>query len=104
MTDIHSHIIFDVDDGSKSIEESLKLLKMLNDVGFDNVIMTPHYIEDTEYCSYNPEKLEKLNILREEAKKNNININLYLGNEIFINDHIPESINEGKIYTLNNSK
>jgi len=104
MTDIHSHIIFDVDDGSKSIEESLELLKMLKSVGFDNIIMTPHYIEDTEYCSYNPEKLEKLAILREEVKKHNIDINLYLGNEIFINDHIIEGIQEGKIYPLNNSK
>ena len=104
MTDIHSHIIFDVDDGSKSIEESLELLKMLKSVGFDNIIMTPHYIEDTEYCSYNPEKLEKLAILREEVKKHNIDINLYLGNEIFINDHIIDGISEGKIYPLNNSK
>ena len=104
MTDIHSHIIFDVDDGSKSIEESLELLKMLSSVGFNNVIMTPHYIEDTEYCSYNSEKLEKLNILRDEVKKHNIGINLYLGNEIFINDHIVEGIQEGKIYTLNNTK
>jgi len=104
MTDIHSHIIFDVDDGSKSIDESIQLLKMLKSVGFDNVIATPHYIENTEYCSYNPEKLEKLAILREELAKQNVGINLYLGNEIFINDHIIESIQEGKAYSLNNSK
>ena len=60
MTDLHSHIIFDVDDGSSSIEESLQLLKGLKSVGFDNVIMTPHYIEGSEYCSENNEKLEKI--------------------------------------------
>ena len=104
MTDIHSHIIFDVDDGSKDIEESIALLKELKKTGFDNVIMTPHYIEGTDYCSYNEEKLTKLNILRDEVKRNNIDINLYLGNEIFINDHIIEGITENKIYTLNNTK
>lgn len=104
MTDIHSHIVFDVDDGSKSIEESLELLKMMKDTGFDNAIMTPHYIEGSEYCSYNPEKLEKLAILRDEVEKHHIGINIYLGNEIFINDHIIEGIQEGKIYTLNNTK
>ena len=104
MTDIHSHIIFDVDDGSKDINESIALLKELKSVGFDNIIMTPHYIEGTNYCSYNDEKLTKLNILRDEVKKQNIDINLYLGNEIFINDHIVEGITENKIYTLNNSK
>ena len=104
MTDIHSHIIFDVDDGSKDINESIALLKELKSVSFDNIIMTPHYIEGTNYCSYNDEKLTKLNILRDEVKKHNIDINLYLGNEIFINDHIIDGINENKIYTLNNSK
>ena len=29
MTDIHSHILFNVDDGSKNIEESITLLKKL---------------------------------------------------------------------------
>ena len=104
MTDIHSHIIFNVDDGSKSVEESLELLKMLKSVGFDNVIMTPHYIEGSEYCSLNREKLEKLAILKEEVKRHHIDINLYLGNEVFINDHIVEGIKEGKIYTLNGSR
>ena len=31
MTDIHSHIMFGVDDGSSSIEESLNLLRELKD-------------------------------------------------------------------------
>ena len=104
MTDIHSHIIFDVDDGSSSIEESIKLIKELKNAGFDNIIMTPHYIEGSEYSSENEEKLTKLALLKEEVKKQNIDINLYLGNEIFINDHIIEGIKEDKIYTLNNSK
>ena len=45
MTDIHSHIIFDVDDGARTIEESIELLKMMADAGFKNVILTPHYIK-----------------------------------------------------------
>lgn len=104
MTDIHCHILYDVDDGSVSIEESLELLKAMKEVGFNNIIMTPHYIENTNYCSLNNEKLTKLNILREEVKKHNIDINLYLGNEIFINDHIVEGIKKNEIYTLNGTR
>ena len=104
MTDTHCHILYGVDDGSVSIEESIELLKTMKEVGFDNIIMTPHYIENTNYCSLNTEKLSKLEILREEVKKQNIDINLYLGNEIFINDHIAEGIKENRIYTLNGSK
>lgn len=104
MTDTHCHILYGVDDGSINIEESLELLKAMKNAGFNNIIMTPHYIENTDYCSLNPEKLSKLNTLREEVKKQNLDINLYLGNEIFINDHIPEGIKDNRIYTLNGSK
>ena len=46
MTDIHSHILFDVDDGSRNLEESIELLKMMQEIGFKNIILTPHYIFD----------------------------------------------------------
>ena len=104
MTDIHSHLIYDVDDGSSSVDESIQLIKGLHDVGFDNIIMTPHYIEGSEYCSYNHEKLEKLEVLRQAVRENGIKVNLYLGNEIFINDHIIGDVIANKIYTLNDTK
>lgn len=104
MTDIHSHILFDVDDGSKSIEESIELLKRMHKIGFDNVILTPHYIKGSEYSSENLEKKQKLKELKEELSNQNININVYLGNEIFINNEIYELIKEGQIHTLNNTR
>lgn len=104
MTDIHSHILFGVDDGSSSIEESIELLKKMSSVGFNKVILTPHYIESSDYTAENKEKLEKLEILKKEVKKNNIDIKIYLGNEIFINKELVNYIEDNKIYSLNNSK
>ena len=104
MTDIHSHILFDVDDGSKSIEESITLLKKMKEIGFNNVILTPHYIKDTEYSAENKEKKIKFNQLKEVLNENNIDINIYLGNEIFINKEIYELIKTAKIHTLNNTR
>ena len=104
MTDIHSHILYDVDDGSKSIDESIKLLEGLKDVGFDRVILTPHYIHNDTYCTDNKEKLDKFNILKDKIIENNIGIDIYLGNEVFISDNILSNIEKGNIYCLNNSK
>lgn len=104
MTDIHSHILFGVDDGSSSLEESLKLLKKMESVGFNNIILTPHFIEDSRYQALNDEKLARLTALKEAAINAGIQVNLYLGNEIFVNDHIPDLINEGKVYPLNGTK
>ena len=74
MTDIHSHLIYGIDDGARSLEESIELIKKLSSIGFDNLIITPHYIEDSEYSASNEIKEEKLEIIRDELKKNNINV------------------------------
>lgn len=48
MTDFHSHILPCMDDGSKSVEESLKMLKMLSEQGVDRVVATPHFYANNE--------------------------------------------------------
>ena len=61
MTDTHSHILFGIDDGSKSLEESLEIINKLSFLGFNNIICTPHFIEGTKYCANNEEKENLLN-------------------------------------------
>jgi len=103
MTDIHSHLLYDVDDGSRSIEESIELLSRMKQIGFDNVIITPHYIENSDYNSKNLEKEKKLKELRKCLSEKSIDINIYIGNEIFINENIISLIEDGSIETLNNT-
>lgn len=43
MTDYHSHILPQMDDGSKSVEESLALLHEEVRQGIRTVVMTPHF-------------------------------------------------------------
>lgn len=42
MTDIHSHILFGVDDGAPDYEESVRMLKEAKNAGFHTIIATPH--------------------------------------------------------------
>ena len=48
MIDWHSHILPKVDDGSKSVEESLAILRELKLQGVDTVIATPHFYANDE--------------------------------------------------------
>ena len=41
MIDIHNHMIFDVDDGSRSIEESVEIIKKMSEYGYTDIILTP---------------------------------------------------------------
>ena len=45
--DNHSHILFGVDDGVKTPEESLSILDFLEAQGLKNLWLTPHIMEDT---------------------------------------------------------
>ena len=46
MIDFHSHIIPEIDDGSRSIEETMLLLEEAEKAGFTKIISTSHYLED----------------------------------------------------------
>lgn len=104
MKDIHSHILPGIDDGSISVENSLNLIKHLSSIGTTDLVLTPHYIYDTKFICDNTKKTELFENLKSLVKENNININLYLGNEIFINDNIIDLLNDNKITTINNTK
>jgi len=48
MIDFHSHILPGIDDGSRSVEESLEMLDRLSKQGISKVIATPHFYADNE--------------------------------------------------------
>lgn len=103
MTDTHSHILFNIDDGSNNIEESIAILKEMAEVGFKHVILTPHYIEGTEYSAPNEEKDIKFALLEKRIKEENLDITIHLGNEIFLHNNLIASIEGAKCYGLNKS-
>jgi len=104
MKDLHSHILYDIDDGARSLEESLEILKKAFNNGVTDIVLTPHYIKDSMYDVNNQEKIKKLKKLQEELKRNKIDINLYLGNEVYVDDEIVELIENDYIKTINDSR
>lgn len=104
MTDVHSHILFGIDDGSRTISESVELLKKLKSVGFNNVILTPHFILDSTYNSNYESNIKIYNELKERLISENIDINIYLGNEIFIDKNVPTLLEKNIITSLNGTK
>ena len=99
MVDIHSHILFGVDDGAKDIEESIELLKQAVSVGYTDIVCSSHYyIGLYENKGY----LINFNLLQEEIKRLDIPINVYLGNEFNLDSEYFS--HSEKINSINNSK
>jgi protein-tyrosine phosphatase len=45
FVDIHSHLLPNIDDGSKNINETISLIKKMKSIGFDQFTTTPHVIK-----------------------------------------------------------
>ena len=99
MIDLHSHIIPNVDDGSRTINESIEILNEAKKVGFSDVILTSHYISD-----YNETNAEELVILKEKLQEKINDISLHSGMEIYIDEKIAELIPSKKVLTLAGSR
>lgn len=104
MVDLHSHILPNIDDGSKSKKESLAILKKASENGITDIVLTPHYILGSAYNSAKKKNEELLNDLKETLRKENIPLNLYLGNEIYIDDSLVKKLKEGVFSSLNDTK
>ena len=104
MKDIHSHLLYGIDDGSKNIDQSIPLLKGLEKEGVTDLMLTPHYIENSKYNCNNLEKQQIFEELSKRAEEENIKIKLYLGNEVFFTPNMISLIEKDEIKTLNNSK
>ena len=102
MIDFHTHILPNIDDGSKSIEETFNLIEEAEKVGFEGIILTSHYIENY-YETDEPEREVWLNAIIENLKVKRKKTDLYLANEIYLSENIMSLLEEGKASTINNS-
>ena len=85
--DCHSHVIPGVDDGSRNMNESLAMLRMLAELGVRHLVATPH-IFPTRYPN-EPEGLRPcFDALTEATKVAEIDIKLELGAEHYLDDSL----------------
>jgi len=103
MVDIHSHIIWGVDDGSKSREMTIKMLEIAQRGGTCKIVATPHFLPERYYLSFNSIKKEFENV-KSMLKEEGLDIEVYLGQEVYFTKNILEDYEKGLIGTINNSR
>ena len=103
MIDIHSHIVFDVDDGPESIEESKNLLREAYSQGVRTIVSTSHRRKG---MFETPEEKIATNFLmvREMAKEVADDLIIAYGAEIYYTPDIVEKLEKKLIPTLNDSR
>lgn len=99
VTDIHSHVLFGIDDGAKTILDSEFLMTFLLKLGFKNVIATPHTINgvwDNTLEGINQKYQEVTKVLPEISRK----LNLKVASEYMLDDSFTQRFQTEKLLTL----
>jgi protein-tyrosine phosphatase len=103
MVDIHSHIIPGVDDGSPDLPTTLSMLRRAVESGTKSIIATPHY-----YRGFFANDYGKVTAFVDDLKRNanteGIEIDIYPGQEVFLDRHTVEMYRNGIIRGLNGSR
>ena len=98
-TDMHSHLIPGIDDGAKTIEDSIALIKELHALGYKKFITTPHIMSD--FYRNTPETiLGGLEQVREAIKAENIPVTIDAAAEYYLDDGFIHKLEEEKLLTI----
>lgn len=103
MIDIHNHILFDIDDGAKTIEASVQMCRDAYENGIEHIVLTPHFVKFSDVESFVGERNNKIFELRNMLKAERIPVKLYSGAELYLNDGVFTADNLDEL-TLGNSR
>ena len=99
MVDIHTHILYGVDDGSDSYETSKYLIEEAINNDISKIILTPHQNEELKRS----DELKSLFIKFKEEFKD-YNIEFYLGSEIYYYESMINDLDNNQLLTINDTK
>lgn len=103
MIDIHSHIVFDVDDGPRTREESLALLQEAFSQGIRTIVATSHRRKN---MFETPEEviMENFKEVQSLAKQELPDLTILYGAEIYYSEDALEKLEHNQIPTLNDTQ
>ena len=103
MVDLHCHILPGLDDGPKTMSESLAMCRAAAADGIHAIVATPHRGNPAGNTA-GTHVLKCVKKLNAELKKNKVPIDILPGHEIRINKNLIDDVDKGRALTINNKK
>jgi protein-tyrosine phosphatase len=97
--DIHSHLIPGIDDGARTMDESIAMLSKFQQLGYQKVITTPHIMSEV-YPNNSKRILEGLDFLREQAVKLGLTIEIDAAAEYYFDETLEFRVKEKNFMTF----
>ena len=90
MIDIHSHILWGMDDGPDSMEESLAMASIAAKEGISTIVATPHCIDEKDLAGFAQRVEEKCQQLNKALDGEGILLKVVPGAEVYMDLDILE--------------
>ena len=97
--DIHSHLLPGIDDGAKTIEDTLRLTRALQGIGISEFITTPHIIQHV-WDNTHEQILAKKAVTVAVLEKNHITAPFRAAAEYLMDDQFVRLFQSGELLTL----
>ncbi len=102
LIDIHCHILPGVDDGAKSMEESLNMLRIAEHNAIHTILLTPHN-KPGHHNIHTPRMNAYIRELQEQIRNIGLSIKLLGGNELYYRMELPQELKNGAARTMADS-
>lgn len=99
MIDIHCHILPGLDDGAKTLVDSLMMAKAAVRQGIDTIIATPHH--NHTYVNSRNNIIDMVDYLNENITDHCIPLTILPGQDTWLHDDMMDQLKDGKILPLN---
>lgn len=99
VSDMHSHLIPEIDDGTPDLEASVNLIREMHTLGYRKLFTTPHISSD--YYPNTAEKIQAgLTLVRQKLFEESIDIQLEAAAEYMLDDGFDKRISQGNLLTF----
>lgn len=99
QTDFHSHLIPGIDDGARTMEDTLEMIRQFRDLGLKKIITTPH-IQDEFYKNTPEIILSGLEEVKRAVAEAGIDIEIEAAAEYLLDDGFAEKLKCGQIMSF----
>jgi len=97
--DMHSHLIPGIDDGSRSMDETIAMLAKFESLGYKKIITTPHIMQEV-YPNTSEIINQGLKQVQETAKSLGLSIEIEAAAEYYFDDHLIQLIKQKDILSF----
>ena len=102
MLDMHSHLLYGVDDGPKTMEQSIEMLKQAQKEGITDIIATSHVCHP-QYHVTSTQVVQQVQQLQQTIDQLGIALTIHTGHEVRMTDRLLDMLEKKEVLPLGNS-